>query len=98
MLLRATKERKTKKWGYNTTRSHIFRYVKLKAKCDQMQKVIYIIEKEFVYCIEKAEARNDMSLVIKGNELKRSKQTMGELKRLQNEYEKLDEKRKRLSS
>ena len=32
-----------------------------------MQKAIDIIEKEFVDCIEKAEARNDMSLVIKGN-------------------------------
>ena len=32
-----------------------------------MQKAIDIIEKEFVDCIEKAEVRNDMSLVIKGN-------------------------------
>ena len=41
--------------------------LKLKAKCDQMQRGIDIMEKEFVGCIEKAEARNAMSLVIKGN-------------------------------
>ena len=72
--------------------------MKVKAKCDQMQKAIDIIEKEFVDCIEKAEARKDMSLVIKGNGLKRSEQTKGDLKLLQNECKKLDEKRKRLSS
>ena len=60
--------------------------LKLKAKCDQMQRGIDIMEKEFVGCIEKAEARNDMSLVIKGNGLKRkSEQTKGHLKLLQDE-------------
>ena len=69
--------------------------LKLKAKCDQMQRAIDIIEKEFVDCIEKAEARDDMSLVIKGNGLKRKReQTKGDLKLLQDEYEKLDEKKK----
>ena len=43
--------------------------LKLKAKCDQMQRDI--MEKEFIDCIEKTETRNDMSLVIKGNGLKR---------------------------
>ena len=69
--------------------------LKLKAKCDQMQRAIDTIEKEFVDCIEKAEARDDMSLVIKGNGLKRKReQTKGDLKLLQDEYEKLDEKKK----
>ena len=85
--------------------------MKLKAKCDQMQQAIdimqsYIIEKEFVDCIytvsvsiEKAGARNDMSLVIKGNGLKRkSEQSKGNLKLLQDECEKLDKKRRELSS
>ena len=71
--------------------------LKLKAKCDQMQRAIDIMEKEFVDCTEKTEARNDMSLVIKGNGLKRkSEQTKGDLKLLQDEYGKLDEKRKKL--
>ena len=39
--------------------------LKLKAKCGQMQQGIGITEKEFVNCIEKAEAKNDASLVIK---------------------------------
>ena len=39
--------------------------LKLKAKCAQMQQGIGITEKEFVNCIEKAEAKNDTSLVIK---------------------------------
>ena len=69
--------------------------LKLKAKCDQMQRAIDIMEKEFVDCIKKAGARNDMSLVIKENGLERkSEQTKGDLKLLQDEYEKLDEKKK----
>ena len=73
--------------------------LKLKAKCDQMQRAIDIMEKEFVDCIEKAEAGNDMSLVTKGNGLKReSEQSKGDLKLLQDEYEKSDEKRKKFSS
>ena len=68
--------------------------LKLKANCDQMQRAIDIMEKEFVECIEKAEARNDMSLVIKGNGLKRkSEQTKGDQKLLQDEYKKLDKKK-----
>ena len=39
--------------------------LKLKAKCAQMQQGIGITEKEFVNCIEEAEAKNDTSLVIK---------------------------------
>ena len=40
-----------------------------------------------------------MSLVVKGNRLKRkSEQTKGDLKLLQDEREKLDEERKKLSS
>ena len=58
--------------------------LKLKAKCDQLQRAIDIMEKEFIDCMEKAEARNDMSLVIKGNGLKRkSEQAKGDLKLLQ---------------
>ena len=59
-----------------------------------MERAIDIMEKEFTDCIKKAEARNDMSLVIKGNGLKRkSEQAKGDLKLLQDEYEKLDEKK-----
>ena len=64
MLPRATKERKTKKWGYNKT-TVSSDMLKLKAKCAQMQQGIGITEKEFVNCIEEAEAKNDTSLVIK---------------------------------
>ena len=39
--------------------------LKLKAKCAQIQQAIGITKKEFVDCIEKAEVKNDMSLVIK---------------------------------
>ena len=70
--------------------------LKLKAKCDQMQWGIDIMEKEFVGCIEKAEARNAMSLVIKGNWLKRkSEQTKGHLKPLQDEW-KIRRKKKKV--
>ena len=59
--------------------------LELKAKCVQMQQAIDIMEKELVDCIEKAEARNDMSLVIKGNGLKRkSEQTKGDKMNMKN--------------
>ena len=83
MLPRATKERKTKNEASRQQEAISSDMLKLKAKCDQMQRAIDIIDKEFVDCIEKAEAINDMSLVIKGNGLKRkSEQTKGNLKLL----------------
>ena len=47
--------------------------LKLKAKCDQVQRVIDIMEKEFVDCIEKADAGNIMGFVIKGNGIEKKK-------------------------
>ena len=47
--------------------------LKLKAKCDQVQRVIDIIEKEFVDCIEKADPGNIMGFVIKGNGIEKKK-------------------------
>ena len=47
--------------------------LKLKAKCDQVQRGIDIMEKEFVDCIEKADAGNIMGFVIKGNGIEKKK-------------------------
>ena len=47
--------------------------LKLKDKCDQVQQVIDIMEKEYVDSIERAEAGNNMSLVIKGNGIEKKK-------------------------
>ena len=44
---------------------------KIKVKCDRFKKAISMMESEFVDCITRAEMKNDMSYVIKGNALKR---------------------------
>ena len=47
--------------------------LKLKDKCDQVQQVIDVMEKEYVDCMERAEAGNNKSLVIKGNGIEKKK-------------------------
>ena len=56
-----------------------------------------MMESEIVDCITMAETKNDMSYIIKGNALKRkSEKTREELKLLQKELLKLEEKKKRI--
>ena len=66
MLARATKE-KQKNEARIQQEAISSDMLKLKDKCDQVQQVIDIMEKEYVDSIERAEAGNNMSLVIKGN-------------------------------
>ena len=68
---------------------------KLKSASVQMSQTIYLLEKRFLEGIEMAEKNNEMSLVIKGNCLKRkSIEIKSDLKLLHKEYEKLKENKK----
>jgi len=70
---------------------------KLKSRCKVMQKAIDLLNKDYDECIERAEKENDMTLVIKGNGLKRKReQTKSELAELQNQYTSLEMKKKKL--
>ena len=72
MLARATKE-KQKNEARIQQEAISSDMLKLKDKCDQVQQVIDIMEKEYVDSIERAEAGNNMSLVIKGNGIEKKK-------------------------
>ena len=66
---------------------------KLKSASVQMSQTIDLLEKRFLEGIEMAEKNNEMSLVIRGNCLKRkSIEIKSNLKLLLKEYEKLKEK------
>ena len=70
---------------------------KIREWCESLQKAIDVMKKEFVECMYQAEAKNDMSLVIKGNGLKRKcEESRSELKVLGEQCSALDEKRKKL--
>ena len=61
-----------------------------------MQNTSKSIDEEFIVCIKNAEKKNDMNLVIKGNALKRrSEEAQTELKKLQEAFGILEEKRKK---
>ena len=73
--------------------------IKLKNRCQQMQRAIDEMEVESTECFERAEKENNMSLVIKGNGLKRKAgETKVNLKTLEEEYAKLEDKRKKMST
>ena len=70
---------------------------KLKSTSVQMSQTIDLLEKRFLEGIEMAEKNNEMSLVIRGNCLKRmSIEIKSDLKLLLKEYEKLKEKNKEI--
>ena len=60
-----------------------------------MKRGINLMEKYFIECIEQAEVKKNMSLVIQGNGLKHnSKETKKDLDLLQKQYLDLEEKRR----
>ena len=70
----------------------------IKEKCDSLKKAISIIESEFVECIKQAEVENNMTLVIKGNGLKRkSGETKQDLSNLKKKLSELNEKKRKFS-
>ena len=70
---------------------------KLKSASVQMSQTIDLLEKRFLEGIEMAEKNNEMSLVIRGNCLKRkSIEIKSDLKLLLKEYGKLKEKNKEI--
>ena len=66
-------------------------------KCYLLEKAIKDMEEESDKCFKTAEKKNDMSLVIKGNGLKRScEESRGELLKLEEMQKDLKEKRSKL--
>ena len=69
----------------------------IQKRCDSLKKAIAAMENEFVLCIQQAEKKNDMSMVIKGNWLKRkSEESKGDLKILEEQLSALEEKKRKL--
>ena len=69
----------------------------IQKRCDSLKKAIAAMENEFVLCIEQAEKKNDMSMGIKGNGLKRkSEESKGDLKILEEQLSALEEKKRKL--
>ena len=69
----------------------------INSKCETLKKAIDSMEADFVSFVTEAEKKNDMSLVIKGNALKRKcESSMRELKKLEEQHEELKSKRKKL--
>ena len=67
------------------------------SKCSTLERTIKILDTDFIQCIKSAEEKDDMSLVKKGNALKRkSEETKSELDILLNEVKNLKEKRRKL--
>lgn len=70
---------------------------KLKVQCKTLERTVEMLNTEFVDCIKHAEEKNDMSLVKKGNALKRkSEESKSELEILSKQIEDLKQKRKKL--
>ena len=64
-----------------------------------MKKAIDVMDKEFVDCARFAEEKNDMSLLIKGNGLKRkSEKTKEEIASIEEDIVILQEKKRKLTS
>ena len=67
------------------------------SKCSTLEQIIKMLDTDFIQCIKSAEEKDDMSLVKKGNALKRkSEETKSELNILLNEVKNLKKKRRRL--
>ena len=88
-LAREEKNQHQKKTDLQNQKTLISKNEKhIKEKCDSLKKAISIIESEFVECIKQAEVENNMTLVIKGNGLKRKS---GETKQDVSNFKKLSE-------
>ena len=67
------------------------------SKCSTLEQTIEMLDTDFIQCIESAEEKDDMSLVKKGNPLKRkSEETKSELDILLNDVKNLKEMRRKL--
>ena len=72
---------------------------KLTTQCEQIKKAVKLMDDEFVKCIDRAEKKNDMSLVIKGNGLKRkSEAKQEELMVLEKQLDDLKVKKQKLGN
>ena len=70
---------------------------KFKNQCEQMKKTIIMLDKDVGECVENANKTKDMGYVTKGVALKRkSDETKSDLKKLEQEYSVLEEKKKKL--
>ena len=98
-LAREEKNQHQKKTDLQNQKTLISKNEKhIKEKCDSLKKAISIIESEFVECIKQAEVENNMTLVIKGNGLKRkSGETKQDLSNLKKKLSELNEKKRKFS-
>ena len=70
---------------------------KFKVQCNLLKGAIYLMEKDFIECIEQAEMKNGMSLIIEGNGLKRE-ETKKDLDVLEKQNLDLEQEREKLMS
>ena len=98
-LAREEKNQHQKKTDLQNQKTLISKNEKhIKEKCDSLKKPISIIESEFVKCIKQAEVKNNMTLVIKGNGLKRkSGETKQDVSNFKKKLSELNEKKKKFS-
>ena len=98
-LTREEKNQHQKKTDLQNQKTLISKNEKhIKEKCDSLKKPISIIESEFVKCIKQAEVKNNMTLVIKGNGLKRkSGETKQDVSNFKKKLSELNEKKKKFS-
>ena len=72
---------------------------KIQKQCKQLKHAINLMEKYFIECIEQAEVKSDISLVIKGHGLKwKIKKTKKDLYVIDKQYLDLKPKRRKLTS
>ena len=98
-LAREEKNQHQKKTDLQNQKALISKNEKhIKEKCDSLKKAISIIESKFVECIKQAEVENNMTLVIKGNGLKRkSGETKQDVSNFKKKLSELNEKKKKFS-
>ena len=98
-LAREEKNQHQKKTDLQNQKALISKNEKhIKEKCDSLKKAISIIESEFVECIKQAEVENNMTLVIKGNGLKRkSGETKQDVSNFKKKLSELNEKKRKFS-
>ena len=69
----------------------------IQSQCSILQVAISSLDSEFISLVQKAEERNDMLMVVRGNSLKRtSEEKRGHLSVLEKRVEELKAKKKRL--
>ena len=98
-LAREEKNQHQKKTDLQNQKTLISKNEKhIKEKYDSLKKPISIIESEFVKCIKQAEVKNNMTLVIKGNGLKRkSGETKQDVSNFKKKLSELNEKKRKFS-